>query len=146
MLFYGDFWMNEDKPELKSSLELILITGRTWQQGAAMEGPGKISEEYKKETAVCELDPKDMARLGVEEGQTVQLSTADGTSVVLWVRSSIGSQEGIVFVPLGMWANCLIDSETHSTGMPSFKGIPVTIEPIKDGKVLDIKELIGNVL
>ncbi|MFX1252011.1 MAG: molybdopterin dinucleotide binding domain-containing protein [Promethearchaeota archaeon] len=138
--------MNKDKPEPKSSLELILITGRTWHQGAAMEGPGKISEEYKKETAVCELDPKDMARLGVEEGQTVQLSTANGTSVVLWVRSGVGPQEGIAFVPLGMWANCLIGSQTHSTGMPSFKGIAVTIEPVKDGKVLNIKELIGSVL
>ena len=47
--------------------DFILITGRTWQQGATMEGPGKMSTPYQEAVALCELDEKDMELTELEE-------------------------------------------------------------------------------
>jgi formylmethanofuran dehydrogenase subunit D len=122
------------------NLEVTLITGRTISQGEAME-IGKESESYTRAAAICEMDPVDMEKLGVKEGDIVRVSTEVG-EVLLWAaKSDQAPHEGVIFIPLGPWANAITNPGTDSTGMPSFKGMRAKVEPA-EGKVLDARELI----
>lgn len=123
------------------SMEVTLITCRSIAQGEAMES-GKEHDAYTASTAVCELDPRDMEKLGIREGDTLKISTDSGEVHVKAVKSTQEPHPGIVFIPLGPWANVVVDPDTSSTGMPSFKGIKATIEPAVDEKVLSAAELI----
>lgn len=125
-------------------IEVTLISGRTIGQGEAMER-SKLSQEYTDKTAICELDPKDMAKLGVKEGDSVRATSETGDVVLKAVEATQGPHEGIAFIPLGPWANAITGTGSDSTGMPPFKGIPVKIEPAKDAKVLSAKELMAEV-
>ena len=105
----------------------ILITGRTVQQAAGLH-KGKDSEEYRRATALVEMNAADMARLGIGEGQVVRLRSAAGQVDMPAHIGTVPSK--IVFVPLGPVVNSLIGPETEGTGMPSFKGLKVEIELI----------------
>ena len=119
-------------------MEFILITGRTMHQGEALHA--KCTEEYVKACAVCEMNPEDMKALGVKEGDVVRVKS-DAGEVDVYVKRCEGLDRGIVFIPMGPWANALIPKGTDSTGMPSFKGIKVKIEK-SSGKVLRGDELV----
>ncbi|MBN1214539.1 MAG: molybdopterin dinucleotide-binding protein, partial [Candidatus Lokiarchaeota archaeon] len=49
---------------------------------------------------------------------------------------------GIIFIPMGPWANQIINPSSESCGTPEYKGINARVEAIPDGKVLDALELI----
>lgn len=103
-----------------------LITGRTPEQGRGLH-EGKGSEAYHQATTLVEMNPEDMARLGVEEGQIVWVRTETG-QVEASVR--VGAlPEGLLFIPMGPAANALVGTETESTGMPPFKGLGAEVEP-----------------
>jgi formylmethanofuran dehydrogenase subunit D len=111
-----------------SKLQVLLVTGRTIYQGVGKES-GKLSDEYMNNVAICELDSNDFQQLNLTKDEGIQVTTQFG-SVVLWAVESLRSPHpGIIFVPYSLYANLLIDTETHGTGMPSFKGIPAEIEP-----------------
>ncbi len=122
-------------------LEVTLITGRTVAQGEAME-TGKTLEKFSKACATVELDPEDMLKLGVKEGDTVKVETSAGSVVVKAVKSKDAPHEGIAFMPMGPWANVVVGSGTDGTGMPPFKGIGAKVVPAPDEKVLDAQELV----
>ena len=119
-------------------MEFILITGRTMHQGETLHQ--KCSEEYMKACAICEMNPEDMKELGVREGNVVKVSSEAG-EVHVYVKPCDGLDKGVVFIPMGPWANSVIPAGTDSTGMPSFKGIRVKIEK-SNGKVLRGDELV----
>lgn len=125
-------------------IELILITGRTISQGEAME-EGKLYDAYTHAAAICELDPVDMEKAGISDGDMVRLSTEVGGVILKAVKATQPPHEGIAFVPLGPWANSITGSTTDSTGMPSFRGIKVKIEVAEDARVLSARELIREV-
>jgi formylmethanofuran dehydrogenase subunit D len=130
----------EEKPKLK----VTLLTGRTIEQGAGKER-GKSSKEYVESVSVCFMDPEDMKKLGVKDGVNVQVSTAFGSVVVKAKKSLRAPHPGVIFIPYGLWANVVVDPETHGIGMPSFKGIPATVEPALDKPVLGLEELLKTV-
>ncbi|MEM3770226.1 MAG: molybdopterin dinucleotide binding domain-containing protein [Candidatus Bathyarchaeia archaeon] len=130
----------EEKPKLK----VTLLTGRTIEQGAGKER-GKSSKEYVESVSVCYVDPEDMKKLGVKDGTNIQVSTAFGSVVVKAVKSLRAPHKGVIFIPYGLWANVVVDPETHGIGMPSFKGIPATVEPAPDKPVLGLEELLKTV-
>ena len=105
----------------------ILITGRTVKQAAGLH-KGKDSDAYRRATALVEMNAADMARLGIGEGQIVRLRSATGQVEMSAHTGTVPSK--MVFVPMGPVANSLIGPETEGTGMPSFKGLTVEIEPI----------------
>ena len=107
------------------SEHFTLITGRTPEQGEGLH-KGKDSEDYRRATALVEMNPDDMARLAVEEGQIVQVKTATG-EVELPVRSG-NLPAGLMFIPMGPVANVLIGTVTESTGMPPFKGLVAEVK------------------
>lgn len=127
----------EEKPKLR----VTLLTGRTIEQGVGKEH-GKSSKEYVESVSVCYMDPEDMKKLGVKDKTNIQVSTAFGSVVVKAVKSLRAPHPGVIFIPYGPWANVIVDPETHGIGMPSFKGIPATVEPAPEKPVLGLKELL----
>ncbi len=117
--------------------DVNIVTGRTIKQGADIEN--KLSREYFEACARCEVGPEDLRALGISEGSNVRISTDFG-SVVVPVALCEGNPTGIVFIPMGPWANAVVNPDTHGCGMPGFKGVPGTIEPTDDTP-LDLKSL-----
>lgn len=122
-------------------LKVTLLTGRTLRQGQGKEH-GKLSELYWKSVAVCEMDPDDMKRLGIKENTNVRIATDYGSVVVRTVKSLRAPHPGAVFVPYGPWVNLIMNSKTHGTGMPSFKGVTAEVEPAPKEPVLSLPELL----
>jgi formylmethanofuran dehydrogenase subunit D len=109
------------------SISGLLITVRTGRQGAAME-KGKFSEEYRQEISTLTVCPEDFAVLGLGQDKKALLKSEAG-EITVTCRPAEGPR-GIFFLPLGPMANLLIAGETHGTGVPDFKGIPVTLGPL----------------
>jgi len=101
-----------------------LITGRTAEQGRSLH-TGKDSEAYRRATTVMDMNPEDMERLGVAEGENVRVRTQDGQAAVVVRAGTL--PPGIVFIPMGPTANALIGAETEGTGTPLFKGLTVEV-------------------
>jgi formylmethanofuran dehydrogenase subunit D len=118
-------------------MNVRLISGRTVVQGQNLDN--KLSEKYRDEVAVCNLNGNDMEKLGVAKDDTVKVTTQYGT-VIVKVKQDDGNPEGMVFIPMGPWCNAVISGDTHGAGMPSFKGVDATVEKTAEA-VLQVKEL-----
>ncbi len=127
--------------ELMPKLKVLLLTGRTIDQGVGRER-GKLSQEYMQNVAISEIDPDDMKRLGISENDNVRVSTDFGTVVMRAVKSKSTPHPSIVFIPYGPWASLLMNSETRGTGMPTLKGISAEVEPAPEESVMDVAELL----
>lgn len=126
------------------SLEnIILLTGRTINQGVALEG-GKVTKENVRAAGICAFDKDDFKKLDCLAGTPVKVITNFGEVIVYSTISEEGPHPGIVFIPMGPWANQVVNPDTQSTGTPTFKGIKAKVEVVKIGKVLDAVELIGR--
>ncbi len=121
------------------ALKVTLITGRTINQGVNLEN--KTSSDYMDATACCELNSKDIELLG-KPGSNIKVKTAHG-EVVVKLKENNGNPDGIAFIPMGPWANAVVDPDTKGCGMPGFKGIPAQIDATSE-KVLLMKELIAR--
>ena len=122
------------------TINAILITGRTINQGVTIEN--KTSMDYQEATAYCELNSKDIGILGISPGSRVSVKTDFG-EVVVKLKTNDGNPDGMAFIPMGPWANAVVDPDTKGCGMPGFKGIPADIEPTGE-KILLMKELIAR--
>jgi len=120
--------------------ELILLTGRTIDQGVALEG-GKTTKENVRACAICTFDIEDFKKLNCLAGTPVKVKTDYGDVMVYSTISDEGPHPGIIFVPMGPWANQLVNPDSQSCGTPTFKGMKASVEVIKDGKVLDALDL-----
>ena len=107
-------------------MKCILNTGRTVPQGDSVGYKG--SDAYREVASVGFLNPVDMMLLGIENGARVRITTPTG-HVVLSARSAEGVTRGEIFITVGPYANHIISSETHGTGMPDFKSEYVDVEP-----------------
>ncbi len=110
-------------------------------QGVAIEGH-KHDDEYIKACGICEIDVSDLKKLKVYPGQSVRVKSAYGQVVVRAVKATQGPHPGLVFIPMGPWANQVTNPNTWSTGMPNFKGVKVSIEPAPNEKVMNGIELL----
>lgn len=122
-------------------LRVTLLTGRTIEQGVGKER-GKASKEYMESVSVCYMDPEDLKKLGIKEKTNVLVSTNHGSVVLKALKSLRAPHIGVIYVPYGPWANAVVNPETHSIGMPSFKGIPAEVEPALDKPLLSMQELL----
>ncbi|MEM2213418.1 MAG: formylmethanofuran dehydrogenase subunit B [Candidatus Nezhaarchaeales archaeon] len=120
-------------------LEVLLVTGRTLKQGAQIE-TARFTKDYEDVAALCFMNPDDMTELGVREGSNVKVTTEAG-SVVVKVSAYKGNPRGLIFIPLGPWANAIIPAKTRSTGMPFFKDVKACVEPT-DELVPSIEEIV----
>jgi formylmethanofuran dehydrogenase subunit D len=110
-----------------ATIQLNLISGRSIQQGVAIEG-GKEKPAYRTAAGIIELDPSDLKKLGVWKNTNVRVTSDFGSVVVKAIETTQGPHPGLGFIPMGPWANSIIDPNTYSTGMPTFKGTPVKVD------------------
>ncbi len=118
-------------------LEVEVISGRTLDQGATVEE--KLTEEYFNAVNYAELNEEDYNTLGLQDGDRVKVKTEFGEVVVFAKKGNV--PKGMVFIPMGPYANQVIDPATDGTGMPQFKGVRGTVEKTEEN-VLSIKELL----
>jgi len=129
---------------IPTSLDVILTSGRTIEQGITLVGI-KISEEAKKFTGVCYLDPEDMETLKLKENDRVKIFTSEGEIVIFARVSKDAPHKGIVFMPLGIYANWVTPTGKAGIGVPKYKGIEAKIQPTTE-KVPEVEELIQKLL
>ncbi len=120
------------------TLKVTLITGRTINQGVNLEN--KTSSDYMEATANCELNSNCVGILGKPSNVRVRTKYGD---VVVKLKENNGNPDNIAFIPMGPWANAVVDPDTKGCGMPGFKGIPADIEATND-RILLMKELIAR--
>lgn len=122
---------------------LILITCRTIDQGVALEG-GKVSRESVRAAAICAFDKEDFKKLDCLVGTPIKVATDFGEVLVYSTISEEGPHPGIIFIPMGPWANQVVNPDSQSCGTPTYKGMKATVEAIPSGKVLGAVELINT--
>ena len=110
-------------------MKFYINTGRTIWQGEAIEA-GKNLELYRKAAGVCYLNEEDMKKAGLKEGDNVKVISKYGDVVVCLKKATESMPEGMVYIPMGPWANSVVSPETKSTAMPAYKG-PLDVEIVK---------------
>ncbi|MDD1763696.1 MAG: protein fwdD [Methanobacteriaceae archaeon] len=120
-------------------MNVILNTGRTIWQGQAIES-GKDLKMYVDAAAICHMNREMMDEMGLKEGNNIQVVSNFGDVVVKVVNTNETLPDGMIYIPMGPWANRVIDPDTDSTATPRFKNIPVEIN-VTDEKVLDMPTL-----
>ena len=123
--------------------DVILLTGRTIDQGVALEG-GKTTKENVRAAAICAFDSEDFKKLDTLVGTPVKIITDYGEVIVYSTLSEEGPHPGIIFIPMGPWANQVVNPDSQSCGTPTFKGMKAKVEVVKSGKVLDALDLINT--
>ncbi|MET1123704.1 MAG: molybdopterin dinucleotide binding domain-containing protein [Archaeoglobaceae archaeon] len=118
-------------------IEVEIVTGRTTDQGSTVEE--KFSEEYFKAVSYIELSEEDFTALGLQEGDRVKVKTEFSEVVVFAKKGEL--PKGVAFMPMGPYANMVIDPDTDGTGMPRFKGVRAKVEKTEE-RVLSVKELL----
>jgi formylmethanofuran dehydrogenase subunit D len=108
----------------------ILIPGRTSKQGVGIS-EGKFKEGYQSETHTLQVSPSDMRRLGLAEGTLVRLTSQWG-QIDVAITAAKGDElpPGLLFIAYGDLSSRLMGGDTHGSGMPTSKGIDVTLEVV----------------
>jgi formylmethanofuran dehydrogenase subunit D len=120
---------------MAKSISVNLISGRTIQQGVAIES-GKEKPSYRTACGIIEMDNADLKALGAWKNTNVKVTSDYGSVVVKAVEATQGPHPGVAFIPMGPWANSIVNPDTYSTGMPTFKGTPVKVEIAMDEPIL----------
>jgi formylmethanofuran dehydrogenase subunit D len=108
----------------------ILIPGRTSRQGTTLN-EGKFSPGYVEETSTLLMNPADMARLGLQNGDRVRLRSEQGQIEIRSQAAKDGElPAGVLFLPYGDMSSRLMGGDTHGTGMPDSKGFDVELERV----------------
>ena len=139
-LFIGNQQFLTSEFVITMAIKLILMSGRTIDQGISLEGE-KLGDMALAATGVAFLDPDDMKELKILSGTSVKVKTAHGEVIVKARVSPDAPHKGIVFIPMGIYANRVIDPETHSTGMPQFKNVDAEVEVAAGERVLTPREM-----
>ena len=123
-----------------SAIEVTVVSGRSLSQARSRE-LGKFSDEYSRSVAICELDPDDMGELGVLEGENVRVKTEFGEVILRATVSKQAPHKRVAFIPYGAWASMLFGTSTHTSGMPTLKGVKATVERAPEEKVATLQEI-----
>lgn len=124
-------------------LDITVVTGRTTEQGTLVED--KLTPEYFESVSYGELNEKDFNSLELAEGDRIRIKTEFG-EVVLFARKNIIDEtdipQGMVFIPMGPYANQVISPRTDGTGTPLYKGVKGTAEKTEEN-VLTLQDILG---
>lgn len=119
------------------SRTFILIPGRTSRQGCGIS-EGKFGEAYQEETQTLLMCPEDMQELGLAAGDRVRLASESGEAEVQVAPAKAGElPRGLLFIAYGNASSLLMGADTHGSGMPTSKGLDVTIEKLAPRAVPD---------
>ena len=115
---------------MESPRTFVLIPGRTARQGTTLN-EGKLKKDYVEETGTLFMNPDDMAGLGVKTGDTVRVRSEQGHVELRCQAAKVGElPPGLLFLPYGDRSSRLMGGDTHGTGMPTSKGMDVTLEKV----------------
>jgi len=126
---------------VQEKLNLILLTGRTIEQGVGKE-LGKDTNQYFESTSMCYMDELDMNKLGLKNNDHILVTTQEGSVVLRTIKHPRGAMPGMIFIPYGPWANVICNTETSSIGMPTLKGISVEVKSAPNQPILTLRELL----
>lgn len=108
----------------------ILIPGRTSKQGCGIS-EGKFATSYQSEINTLQVPPADMKRLGLSEGDRVRLTSDNGQiEVAITAAKADELPAGLLFIAYGDLSSRLMGGDTHGSGMPTSKGIDVTLDKL----------------
>lgn len=111
-------------------MTFILIPGRTSDQGCGIS-EGKAGEKYQNEINTLRVSPEDMEMLQLAAGDRVRMTSGDGSVDVPVQPARKGElPNGVLFIAYGDASCRLMSHDTHGTGMPTSKGIDVTLEKL----------------
>ena len=102
-------------------LKCMLNTGSDIYQGDCKKRGSTLKQEYKNASGTCYMDPRDMAKLGVNNWDTVLVKTDFGEVVVNCAVSRDAPHEGTVFICKGPWANTIVSHDTYCCSDPTYK-------------------------
>ncbi len=106
----------------------ILIPGRTSKQGCGIS-EGKFKENYQSEINALQVNPEDMERLGLSKGDRVRVTSEWGQIEIGIIPSPKGElPAGLLFMAYGDMSSKLMGGDTHGSGMPTSKGLDVTLD------------------
>lgn len=109
---------------------MTLIAGRTSKHGTSLNA-GKFKDEYLDATSVVDMNSDDMARLGLQDGDSVRLSTTFGETIVRCKgRKPTDLPPGMLFMAYGPPSSQLMGADTAGTGMPHSKNFDVGVEKV----------------
>ncbi len=106
---------------------LQLITGRLRDQWHTMNRTGRVARLYSHEDEACvALHADDLARLGVQDGHLVRVSSRRG-AVLLRARASDEMRPGQAFISMH-WGRCLLNSAgANELTLPAYD--PISKQP-----------------
>lgn len=108
--------------------QFVLIPGRSSRQGVTLN-EGKYTDGYRDETSTLRMNPQDMQRLGLTNGDEVRMWNDVGEVVVPCIDAKDECPEGLIFICYGDKSSQLMGGETHGSGMPDSKGLDVFVLP-----------------
>jgi formylmethanofuran dehydrogenase subunit D len=124
-------------PEVK----LTIVTYRDVFQNSALEA-SRFDEKYEQLSAIIVIDPKDLSKLAVKNGETVIVkSGAEKIVVKAQVSDYEQAHEGVAYMVNSPWSNALVSDTTNGTGVPNFKNFQATVQNAKGEKVTGIKDI-----
>lgn len=113
------------------SSTFILIPGRTSRQGCGIS-EGKFGANYQDETHTLQVAGADMQRLGLTSGERVRVTSEFGQiEVRITAAKADELPPGMLFIAYGDLSSRLMGGDTHGSGMPTSKGLDVTLEKIE---------------
>ncbi|HIF51712.1 MAG TPA: molybdopterin dinucleotide-binding protein [Thiotrichaceae bacterium] len=112
------------------SEKMILIPVRSSKQGTTLN-KGKLKEDYIQVTTTLEMNPDDMIKLELVDGDEVRLKNEIGETIVhCLAKKPEEVPVGTLVIPYGPPSSQLMDSDTAGSGMPLSKHMEVEIEKI----------------
>lgn len=106
----------------------VFIPGRTSDQGCGIS-EGKFKEKYQREINTLQVNPDDMKRLRLAEGDRVRITSEWGQAECNIAAAKADElPAGILFIAYGDVSSKLMGADTHGSGMPTSKGFDVTLE------------------
>ena len=120
---------------LVPKLKLLASIVRTIPQ-SIISDKSISSSEYQDTLAICLVHPNDMKLLGIKEGN-IKISSEFGSVIVKAIESEKDTNEGILFLPLGPWANQISGAINKKLQL---KNVKVKVEVTKD-EITNIKSL-----
>ena len=110
---------------------MLLIPGRSNKQGTSLN-KGKLKEEYLEVTSTIEMNPADMEKMGLENGDKIKISNAIGEFIATCTRTKKPDDLplGMMFIAYGPSSSNLMESDTGGSGMPLSKNLVVEVEKI----------------
>lgn len=91
---------------------------------------GTYSEEYAVASAKAFLSTNDMRKLGLNDGDCVEVSFLD-SKVIVRAFEMEGLDDGFIILPMSPWAMAILPPILNSEGQPVYGRITVKVRPAK---------------